>query len=42
MRILTHHFSSNDSNASLSGINYDDTQVGHRSPLHRPRSRSLR
>ncbi|XP_065165228.1 microtubule-associated serine/threonine-protein kinase 3 isoform X2 [Atheta coriaria] len=37
MRILTHHFSSNESNASLVG--YEDGI--HRSPLHRPRSRSL-
>ncbi|KAK9737338.1 protein of unknown function (DUF1908) [Popillia japonica] len=45
MRILTHHFSSNESNASLSGINYDETTTTtaptNRSPLHRPRSRSL-
>ncbi|XP_022915155.2 microtubule-associated serine/threonine-protein kinase 3 isoform X1 [Onthophagus taurus] len=40
MRLLTHHFSSNESNTSLPGINYDET-VTHRSPLHRPRSRSL-
>ncbi|XP_017770613.1 PREDICTED: microtubule-associated serine/threonine-protein kinase 3 isoform X2 [Nicrophorus vespilloides] len=39
MRILTHHFSSNESNASMPGAtNYEDV---HRSPLHRPRSRSL-
>ncbi|KAL3290148.1 hypothetical protein HHI36_023512 [Cryptolaemus montrouzieri] len=41
MKMLTHHFSSNDSNASLSGVNSEDTIVTHRSPLHRPRSRSL-
>lgn len=57
MRILTHHFSSNESNASVPGLGYDgDTSTGggggasrpgqagghsHRSPLHRPRSRSL-
>lgn len=43
MRLLTHHFSSNESNASLPSVNYEETNsVGHRSPLHRPRSRSLR
>ncbi|GJQ68805.1 hypothetical protein Trydic_g5065 [Trypoxylus dichotomus] len=41
MRILTHHFSSNESNASLSAINYDESTATNRSPLHRPRSRSL-
>lgn len=44
MKLLTHHFSSNDSNASLS-VNFDSestpTTITHRSPLHRPRSRSL-
>lgn len=42
MRLLTHHFSSNESNASLPSVNMDENSVGHRSPLHRPRSRSLR
>lgn len=42
MRLLTHHFSSNESNASLPSVNLDESGVGHRSPLHRPRSRSLR
>lgn len=41
MRILTHHFSSNESNASLPSVSYDDNPIGHKSPLHRPRSRSL-
>lgn len=55
MRILTHHFSSNESNASVPGLTYDGdnnstgggggpSRIGHhshRSPLHRPRSRSL-
>ena len=42
MRILTHHFSSNESNPSLPGGNYEENSITHRSPLHRPRSRSLR
>lgn len=43
MRLLTHHFSSNESNASLPSVNLDESSnVSHRSPLHRPRSRSLR
>ncbi|XP_063929484.1 microtubule-associated serine/threonine-protein kinase 3 isoform X6 [Zophobas morio] len=41
MRILTHHFSSNESNPSLPGGNYEENSITHRSPLHRPRSRSL-
>ncbi|XP_044257666.1 microtubule-associated serine/threonine-protein kinase 3 isoform X4 [Tribolium madens] len=41
MRILTHHFSSNESNPSLSAGNYEENPISHRSPLHRPRSRSL-
>ncbi|KAK9889385.1 hypothetical protein WA026_004659 [Henosepilachna vigintioctopunctata] len=41
MKMLTHHFSSNDSNASLSALTSEDATVTHRSPLHRPRSRSL-
>ncbi|XP_060537410.1 microtubule-associated serine/threonine-protein kinase 3 isoform X2 [Cylas formicarius] len=41
IQMLTHHFSSNDSNTSLPGSSYDDNVVPHRSPLHRPRSRSL-
>ncbi|XP_057651068.1 microtubule-associated serine/threonine-protein kinase 3 isoform X1 [Diorhabda carinulata] len=40
IRILTHHFSSNESNASLPSCE-DTSSVSHRSPLHRPRSRSL-
>ncbi|XP_076261972.1 microtubule-associated serine/threonine (MAST) protein kinase dop isoform X5 [Rhynchophorus ferrugineus] len=40
IRILTHHFSSNESNPSLPG-SYDDASITHKSPLHRPRSRSL-
>lgn len=40
IRMLTHHFSSNESNPSLPG-SYDDTSITHKSPLHRPRSRSL-
>jgi microtubule-associated serine/threonine kinase len=42
MRILTHHFSSNESNPSLPGVTYEENPISHRSPLHRPRSRSLR
>jgi microtubule-associated serine/threonine kinase len=41
MRILTHHFSSNESNPSLPGVTYEENPISHRSPLHRPRSRSL-
>ncbi|CAH1122067.1 unnamed protein product [Ceutorhynchus assimilis] len=41
IQMLTHHFSSNESNPSLPGISYDDTAITHKSPLHRPRSRSL-
>ncbi|ERL85169.1 hypothetical protein D910_02591 [Dendroctonus ponderosae] len=41
IKMLTHHFSSNESNPSLPGSSYDDSCVPHRSPLHRPRSRSL-
>ncbi|XP_044764723.1 microtubule-associated serine/threonine-protein kinase 3 isoform X2 [Coccinella septempunctata] len=40
MKMLTHHFSSNDSNASISCVT-EETVATHRSPLHRPRSRSL-
>ncbi|XP_045482551.1 microtubule-associated serine/threonine-protein kinase 3 isoform X2 [Harmonia axyridis] len=40
MKMLTHHFSSNDSNASISGVTEENVAT-HRSPLHRPRSRSL-
>lgn len=42
IRMLTHHFSSNDSNTSLPTGNYEENPIVHRSPLHRPRSRSLR
>ncbi|KAF5294843.1 hypothetical protein FQA39_LY00327 [Lamprigera yunnana] len=41
MRILTHHFSSNESNASIPCGSCDDNSTTGRSPLHRPRSRSL-
>ncbi|XP_072376186.1 microtubule-associated serine/threonine-protein kinase 2-like, partial [Diabrotica undecimpunctata] len=40
IRILTHHFSSNESNASIPS-GEETSSVSHRSPLHRPRSRSL-
>ncbi|KAG5898846.1 hypothetical protein JTB14_014273, partial [Gonioctena quinquepunctata] len=40
IRILTHHFSSNESNASLPSGG-EENSTSHRSPLHRPRSRSL-
>lgn len=39
MRILNHHFSSNESNAS--GTSFDDSIIVKKSPLYRPRSRSL-
>ncbi|CAH0562652.1 unnamed protein product [Brassicogethes aeneus] len=41
IRMLTQHFSSNDSNASLPPGSYEENPILHRSPLHRPRSRSL-
>ncbi|XP_018565730.1 microtubule-associated serine/threonine-protein kinase 3 isoform X2 [Anoplophora glabripennis] len=41
IRMLTHHFSSNESNASLPGVSYEENPISNRSPLHRPRSRSL-
>ncbi|XP_066152920.1 microtubule-associated serine/threonine-protein kinase 3 isoform X1 [Euwallacea fornicatus] len=41
IKMLTHHFSSNESNPSLPGNSYDDNCVIHKSHLHRPRSRSL-
>ncbi|XP_050313246.1 microtubule-associated serine/threonine-protein kinase 3 [Anthonomus grandis grandis] len=41
IKMLTHHFSSNESNPSLPGSSFDDTSISHKSPLHRPRSRSL-
>ncbi|CAH1153270.1 unnamed protein product [Phaedon cochleariae] len=41
IRILTHHFSSNESNASLPSCEENSNSASHRSPLHRPRSRSL-
>lgn len=40
IRILTHHFSSNESNAS-GASGEENSSTSHRSPLHRPRSRSL-
>nr|CAH7766304.1 unnamed protein product [Callosobruchus chinensis] len=40
IRILTHHFSSNESNASLTGVHFDENHH-HGSPMHRQRSRSL-
>ncbi|KAF5304296.1 hypothetical protein FQR65_LT07988 [Abscondita terminalis] len=41
MRMLTHHFSSNESNASIPCGSCDENPISIRSPLHRPRSRSL-
>ncbi|KAK5639256.1 hypothetical protein RI129_011748 [Pyrocoelia pectoralis] len=41
MRMLTHHFSSNESNASIPCGSCDENPISMRSPLHRPRSRSL-
>ncbi|KAL1492909.1 hypothetical protein ABEB36_011076 [Hypothenemus hampei] len=41
IKLLTHHFSSNESNPPLSGTIYDDVSIANKSPLHRPRSRSL-
>ncbi|XP_018325560.1 microtubule-associated serine/threonine-protein kinase 3 isoform X2 [Agrilus planipennis] len=41
MCILSNHFSSNESNASLPCRSYEENSGAHRSPLHRPRSRSL-
>ncbi|CAG9855031.1 unnamed protein product [Phyllotreta striolata] len=41
IQILTHHFSSNESNASGASGGEENSTASHRSPLHRPRSRSL-
>ncbi|CAH1982621.1 unnamed protein product [Acanthoscelides obtectus] len=40
IRILTHHFSSNESSTSLSGTHFEENHH-HGSPMHRQRSRSL-